>query len=124
MVEGAKAKIFQAIVTAIDGEHTHRGSFVSVYCYGGRSTNNKGRHKWIGGGFPSSKDAREHKYVLHHQVAKNVIKKTIMVEEYSDDWDPIWKRMNDKLNLALLKRMNLKHFRGKTLFLWERNHRC
>lgn len=45
MFEGAKAKIFQAIVTAIDGEHAHRGSFVLVYSYGGRLTNNKGRHK-------------------------------------------------------------------------------
>jgi len=60
-------------------------------------------------------------YTIEQQ---NVIKKTTMVEEYSDDWDPIWRRMNNKLNLTLLKPTNLKHLKGEIVFLWERNHRC
>jgi hypothetical protein len=41
----------------------------------------------------------------------------VMVEEYNDNWDPIWRRMNNKFDLALLKTNNLKYLRGKIVFL-------
>jgi hypothetical protein len=46
MFKGAKANIFQAIFTTINGEHdAHKDSLVSIYCYGGCPTNNKGGHR-------------------------------------------------------------------------------
>jgi hypothetical protein len=60
-------------------------------------------------------------YATDHQ---NVTKKTTMVEEYNDNWDPIWKTMSDEFHSTLLKTTNLKHLRGKMFFLCEGNHRC
>jgi hypothetical protein len=43
-----------------------------------------------------------------------VIEDTLIIDEYSDKWGPIWRKMSEEFNAFLLKSKNLHHLKSKT----------